>query len=190
MSKTGERIRRPKAGSDKIFEVLFELFYNISAPLNTLARKVDLSASTVKRILKQFRECGIVKGNVGSTITVDLAHCNELDSGSACSAILFIAIDIPRLKQGYASVRDENNRYDTEEDLFEWIKYSFARKKPHKGRVIVEEGYILPNEKEFRVLVKMHAFNVDALRGFTIELRDSADCITRINTSVFSGTMK
>lgn len=155
------------------FKLLAELFCNPGISLSKLVKKLDSTPIAVKRILRQFRDLGIIDGKIGSTIIMNLAYCNALNFPSA---IVFIGVDRALLKQ-YRR-RKTKCKYKTEEELLDWIM-SLAREESHLDRVIAEYGHLLMAEKGFRMMIAVQALSIMELRDFTEEIK-RADCIESV----------
>jgi DNA-binding Lrp family transcriptional regulator len=182
----GSRIRRPKFGYREIFALVSELFYNPKSSLQQLAANLNLSSSSIKRIIRSLRDNGVVSGRVRNL----RLHLFELPARfpSFCCAIISVELDTRLLKQLFA--KRGQVPYNSEDEFVRWLCGVLPRTAPYRNKIIVERGHILmgPDDRDLELTV--FAVSNNSLFDFVRLKVASADGVHRTLThmAAFSAT--
>lgn len=185
-SINGTRKRRAETGREEIFKLVAAVFYQPDASLLQLSKHLELSVSTIKRLLNKLRRLGIFSGRLG-TIRCNFGPLRK--SPTLCSSALVAAdVDVQRLKA--ISRNDAPAPYRSEEDLLKWICRTLPMADAYNGQIVIETGYIVMGDPEFALIVTVHAISSEALFKFVREGIEFADGISRTRTIMIAHSVR
>ena len=174
--------RRPKANAEDLFALIALLHYSPTAALAELSQALDLSTSTVKRLLGQLRRRGILRARA-SGVTLSMFPLVS-PSSPFCGAVVGIDPDIERLR-GLGRSKAKAT-YATEEDLLDHICNVLPRTKDYKGAILVERGHIVMGASDMGMVITLYAVSTRMLFDFVRLAVEKADGVVRTRTMMIA----
>lgn len=161
-AKSTTRRRRSPIGREDVFAVVVALMYHRGKSLEQLSCLLDLSASTIKRVLQQLREAGVISGRLGS-LRINLVRLAK--PPLSCSSVLVaINVDVKGLSSNDGGTLAD--RRDDEHNLLTRVCNDLPLTPPYKGQIIVEQGHIVMGHADIGMVIIAHALSSDTLFDF------------------------
>lgn len=174
--------RRPKASAEDLFALIALLHYSPTAALSDLSQALDLSTSTVKRLIGQLRRRGILRARA-SGVTLSMFPLVSASS-PFCGAVVGIEPDIERLRGlGHSKAKAA---YATEEGLLNHMCNVLPRTKDYEGAVLVERGHIVMGASDMGMLITLYAVSTRVLFDFVRLAVEKADGVVRTRTMMIA----
>jgi hypothetical protein len=178
--------RRPEAGREKLFHLITVLFYHPEASLEEVGKHIDLSISTVKRMMGYLRKKCILEGRLGS-LRLNLASLPNLPE-SFSTAFVTIESDAGKLKS-LAKI-DTSALYDSEEGLLNWVCKKLPCSDSYKGKILVGSGHVVMGSETFGMLITVHAISNKMLFDFVRLELEMAETVVRTQTLMVAYTVE
>ena len=178
--------RRPEAGREQLFQLITSLFYHPESSLEEVGKYLDLSVSTIKRMMGYLRKKGILEGRLGS-LRLNLTSLANL-SESFSTAFVTIESDADRLKS--LAKTNASILYNSEEGLLHWICKKLPCSDSYKGRVLVGNGHIVMGSETFGILISVHAISNKVLFNFVRLELEMAEAVIRTQTLMVAYTVE
>jgi len=154
--------RRSHYGREEIFAVLVALLSTRNPSLAGLATALDLSESTVKRILRHLRETNIIDGRLGS-VRVNLGRLARKPLDCA-AALVMVEVDVKTLRSARSTTAPD--AHDDEHELLDSICHVLPLSEYYKGKILVERGHIVMGHVSIGMVVIAHALAQHTLFDF------------------------
>lgn len=178
--------RRPEAGREELFQLMTDLFYHPEASLEELGKYLDLSTSTIKRMMGYLRKRAVLEGRLGS-LRLNLTGLAKLPESFGMA---FVAIESHADKLKNPPKTHTSAPYDSEEGLLNWICKDLARSDSYKGKILVEAGHIVMGSETFGMLITIHAISNNVLFDFVRLGIERTEAIVRSQTLMVAYTVE
>jgi len=180
-----KRPRRRQAGREDLFALVAELHCGPKSSLADLTQNLDLSPSTIKRMLRALRRQGVSQGRLG-TSHLALPPLAK-PPNSFCCALVGVNPDVQAL--GSLRLGDSSVPYRTEEALLHWLSMDLPRTDPYRGKILVSTGHIVMGDPDFGLVLIVYAISTVALFEFVRLGVERAYGVTRTRTLMIAHSL-